>query len=222
MSDEDRQNLFRAHGLSEVEKGALLEISAIERKTGEFGEYGLARYATTLKNGARRSGSVRLNAKILELEDLKAPCVLMYDGLKVGGKQNKAYHDINVLVAPTLTAEELRNFADGLRKLTPSALLSVMRAERLSNFPPGTVVVFSNLQKRKLRKNAEDMLTLTYETVANGEERAGIMIVPARLEASLKEKGCGVFVYEGMRTSQLGRQYHDVNVLDESVIDYSQ
>ena len=219
MSDAERQNLARAHGLSEVEKGALLEITGLERKQGEYGEYGLARYMTTLKNGVRVGGLVRLNANILENAELKAPCVLLYEGLKIGGKLNKPFHDVSVLGSPAIDSDEIKQFADGLRKLPMSSLRNLMQAARLSSLPAGAVVVYSDVQKRKLRKNGEETLTIKYETIVNGEERQGTMIIPIRLEPAMKDKGCGLFVYQGMRKSQLGREYHDVNVLDESVTD---
>ena len=123
MTEAERLNLVWAHPLGEVEKGCLLEITSVEKKTGEFSEYGLARYSTTLKGGERRCGVVRLNEDILQNAELKPHCVLLYDGMKVGGKQKKAFHDVSMLAAPTATADELLQFADGSAFVLPYSIL---------------------------------------------------------------------------------------------------
>ena len=211
--------MAKARSLRAIETGALLEITRLDQKEGEYGPYALATFATTLANGSRINGVVRLNQNIMAHGDMKASCVFKYDGLKVGGKKKQAYHDFSMMAAPTLEAKKLREFADGLRKLAPSALNSLMKAAQLTSLPANTVVVFKNVQRRKLRKEGDDTVTVAYEAVVDGEERTGTLIVPARYEERMRELGAGIFIYERMRRSQIGRECHDLNILNESAID---
>ena len=77
--------LTRAKSLKDMEKGSLLKIHSVETKMGEFGTYGVARYSTTLKNGSRAGGMLRLTCNAMQQADLVAPCVLLYTGTKRKG-----------------------------------------------------------------------------------------------------------------------------------------
>ena len=221
MTPAQRVEVTRAKSLKDMEKGSLLEIHSVEMKTGEFGAYGIASYSTTLKNGARSGGTVRLTSNATQQADMIAPCVLLYTGTKLG-KHGKAFYDVHVVPAPSPDPEEHQKFADGLRAMASSALLNYMTLMSLERFDVGAIILFKDVRKKKLRKDSgEDALTVSFETdmLKDKGKASGTLIVPLRMEADLKRHGSGIMVYEGLKTSQLGRLYHHVNVVDESLLD---
>ena len=153
MTPAQRVEVTRATSLKDMEKGSLLEIHSVEMKTGEYGAYGIASYSSTLKNGARLEGTVRLTSNATQQADMVAPCVLLYTGTKLG-KHGKAFYDVHVVPAPSPDPEEHQKFADGLRAMASSALLNYMTLMSLERFDVGAVILFKDMRKKKLRKDS--------------------------------------------------------------------
>lgn len=218
MNGDERYNLTRTKGLRDMEKGGLMEISDIEQKSGEYGDYGLARYTTTLRSGVRMSGTLRLTENAQKSADMVAPCVMLYSGMKAG-RQGKAFHDVHVVRAPSTDPELMKQFADGLRSMSPTALIGYMSTMSLDKFEAGDVIIFKDVKKRKLRKDGDDVVTVSFEVGCGETFKSGTVIMPLRLETELRKAGSGVAIYDGKKTSQAGRVYHDVHVLDETSLD---
>ena len=125
MTPAQRVDVTRAKCLKDVEKQSLLEIHSLESKMGEYGPYGIANYSTTLKNGSRLGGNVRLTANAMQQWDMEAPCVMLYMGTKLG-KHGKAFYDVHVVRAPSAEPKELEKFADGLRAMSTPTLLNFL------------------------------------------------------------------------------------------------
>ena len=151
MTPAQRVEITRARSLKDMEKGSLLEIHSVEIKTGEFGAYGIASYSTTLKNGSRTGGTLRLTSNAMQQADMVAPCVLLYTGTKLG-KHGKAFYDVHVVSAPSPDPEEHQKFADGLRALTAQALLNFMTLTSLERFEVGAVILFKDMRKKSYAK----------------------------------------------------------------------
>ena len=199
--------------LSDFPKGTLFEISSIEEVTtvGEDkGKYGVAEYATTMPDKTRDSGRVRLTENVLKHAWLTPPCLMYYQGMKTG-KNSRPFYDVSALKCTT-GVENLKKLADGFRSMSKASMVACLTTQSLECFKANTIFVFSEVRKRKLRKDKEECLTLKYETEVDGEFLRGVLVVPMRFEEKLKNESCGVIVYRGMNTSANGRDYHDLIV----------
>jgi hypothetical protein len=195
----------------------LLEISSIEEV--EIGEeatenrqkYGLAQYSVTLPDKTRESGRVRLTETVMKNAWLVAPCLLFYQGLKTG-KNNFSYYDVSALKCTT-GKENLKKLADGFRAMSKQQMTACLTTQSLECFKAGTVFMFSDVKRKRLRKDKDETLTIKYETEVDGDMLQGTLVMPNRLEEKLKAEGCGALVYRGMKKTQLGYNFHDVVVL---------
>jgi hypothetical protein len=201
-----------------------LEISAIEEvempgeKEGQIIKYGLAQYSTTLpdKDKTRESGRVRLTENVLKNAWLVPPCLLFYQGSKIG-KNNFPYYDVSALKCTT-GKDNMQKLADGFRSMSKSQMVACLTTQSLECFRPGTVFTFSDVRRKKLRRDKEESLTIRYETVVDGEELEGILVVPNRLEEKLKAEGCGALVYRRQKKTVNGFNYYDVTILGSETI----
>ena len=220
MSTEEVDKLLSAHSLAALPAGCLLEISSLTERDGQQGKYGVASYATTLPNGERRSGRVNLSTNIMAQPTVSAPCVLFYQGSKTS-KNGRTFYDASAIKAPeTCDKETLKSMADGLRQLSKRALIARMTTQSLESFPSNTVFLFKDLTKRRLRKDNEPALVVSYETEVGGETLEGNLIVPARVEGEIRECGNrGILIFRGRKTSQNGRVYNDVRVVNLEAMD---
>jgi hypothetical protein len=110
--------------------------------------------------------------------------------------------------------------ANELRRLSPRNLVARMSTQQLDSFPDGTVFLFKNKQKRRLRLDNEPAMVVDYETVVEGESVEGTVIVPARIEKEIDANGgSGIMIFLGRRTSAVGRVYNDVRVVSPDTID---
>jgi hypothetical protein len=221
MSVEKLDEMLDVRNLPSLSEGSLLEIMEIEEKTTDDGsKWGLAVYATTLSDGSRQRGRVRLPATAMAQPSLVAPCICLYWGKKTS-KNGRSFYDVSaVKAAPDTTTDDLKKMADGLRKLSKRALVACMTTQTLDNFPQNTVFLFKDVKKRKLRKDCEPAVMVSYETLAeDGERLEGTIIVPARYEDEMRRMGSGLMIYRGRKTSQAGRQYNDVCVMSPEVMD---
>lgn len=162
-----------------MKKGALLQISAIETKTGEYGDSEPARYATIQKNGARIDGCVGLSQNVTQLMELVPLCMLLYDGMKLG-KQRRRFTMCMPYALPLL-----QTFADELRGMLTSALMNFFQPQTLDKFASGTVFVFKDVRRRKLRKDGDDALTVSFETTLDNGLLTGTLIVLVGMEAEI-------------------------------------
>jgi hypothetical protein len=151
---------------------------------------------------------------------LEAPCLCLYRGEKTS-RNGRSFYDVLVTRArPSADREELRRMADELRRLSPRNLVGRMSTQQLDSFPDGTVFVFKNKQRRRLRQDNEPAMVVDYETVVEGETVEGTVIVPARIERDIDANGgAGVMIFLGRRTSAAGRVYNDVRVISPETID---
>jgi hypothetical protein len=220
MNVEKLDETLSVRSLDTLHEGALLELSEIEEKTYQDGKYGVATYATTLTDGSRQHGRVRLPATAMAQPSMVAPCICLFSGKKVS-KNGRMFYDVSAMKTPIDSSrEELKKLADGLRKLSKRALLACMTTQSLDNFPPNTVFLFKDVKKRKLRKDCEPAVMVSYETeIDEGERLEGTVVVPARYEDELKRLGSGLMIYRGRKTSQAGRMYNDVCVLSPEILD---
>jgi hypothetical protein len=222
MSQEELEKFTKVKSLNDFPKGVLLEISDIEdvqfpgEKEGEVISCGLARYSVTLPDKTRESGRVRLTETVLKNAWLVPPCLLFYQGLKMG-KNNHNFYDVSALKCTT-GKENLQKLADGFRSMTKSQMVACLTTQSLECFKPGTVFTFSDVKRKRLRRDKEECLTIKYETVVDGEELEGTLVVPGRLEEKLKAEGCGALVYRCLKKATNGFNYYDVSIMGSDTI----
>lgn len=60
-------------------------------KKGEYGEY-----VSPLRNGNQIDGNIRLLSNTIQLMELVALCMLLYNAMMLG-KREKAFHDLHVV-----------------------------------------------------------------------------------------------------------------------------
>ena len=197
-------------------KGTLFEVATVERKTGEHGEYGLMTCSTVV-DGKRESGRVRLSANVMAGFHVEPPCLLLYCGTRPS-RTGRQCVDAAITKIPTGSgAVGIREVADNWRKVSFTALRAMMQTQPLDNVPKNTVFVYKDPRKKLLRKGAtEESLVVDFETTVNGEYQAGCLAIPRRLEDQVFRHNVGILLWRGMKTSQKdGRQFNNVVVLDQ-------
>jgi hypothetical protein len=214
MPVAERDALLKPHSLSEMTKGSLMEVTSVERAEGEHGKYAVLTYAMTDDEGVRKEGRVNVSATVAANPQLVAPCLCLFRGEKVS-RNGRTFFDVLIARArPGTDREGLRKMADEFRKLSPRNLTARMSIQMLETFPDGTVFIFKDKKRRKLRQDSEPSMLVTYETVLEGETIEGVVIVPNRIEKDIDASGgTGVMIYLGRRTSAHGRVYNDVRVV---------
>lgn len=222
MSSEERDAAVDVRSLSSLEAGVLLEIvETSDCINGEYGKHCIATYATTAGDGSRCVGRVRLPEHVMRVIP-ETPFLALYDGLKEG-KNGKTYNDVAVM-KPVLdglpTQEKLRQFADDLRAKGQQAINMKLRIQTLDSFEPGTVFLYRDLEKRKIRSGMEEVVIVSFETEMSGETVTGRMYVPCRCEPDFQKKPNGLLLYRGKRetVNTPGRFYYDISVLDEQIL----
>ena len=204
--------------LGSFEKGTILEIRSIKEIEGEQGKYGVAVYATTLLDGKRQAGKVRLTETAMNNPSMVAPCFALYNGMK-SSKNGKLFHDVSAVKFGSSDMEQMRKLGDNFRKMNKLTLLAHMSTQTLDSFKPNTVFMFKDVKKRKVRKDHEDAVTVAFETEVDGEKVEGTLIVPARIEAELRATGAGLLLYRGHKVSQAsGRSYADVEIINDDLL----
>ena len=196
-------------------KGTLFEVTTLEKRTGEHGDYGEATCSTVV-NGKRETGRIRLSANAMAGFHADPPCLLLYCGTRQS-RAGRLFVDTAVTKVPG-DAEEvnLREVADNWRKMTFTALRSMMQTQPLENFPKNTVFIYKDPRKKFLRKGAtEESLVVNFETTVGGEYQSSDLSIPRRLEEQVFRQNLGVLLWRGQKTSPKdGRQFNDVVVLD--------
>jgi hypothetical protein len=207
--------------LSDFSKGTLLEISDIEEsegvdKDGKPYRYGVATYATTLSDKSRDYGRVKLNDRVLRTAWLSAPCICLYQGTKAS-KENAGFtfYDVSALKVASGEAN-LQAVADSFRRMPKAAMIAALTTQSLEGFEEDTVFFVTDPKRRQLKKESQEVLTAKYETVIDGDEVEGVLILPNRLEERLKREGCGVVVYKGCKKTEKGHKYYDVVFLAQT------
>lgn len=216
MNSSERSKLLSVKGLSDMPKGVLLEISDIVTVESEHGKYGVAEYATTLADKTRQHGKVRLSENVMAVAALVPPCIALYQGMKTSASSGRTFHDVAAVKSNERTMKEQ---AENMRKLSKAALLATMTTQTLDDFEAGTVFIFKDVKKRRLRKDFEEAVMVSYETkTAEGEFVNGVVVVPQRIESDLRRHGSGIMIYHGKKTSQTGRLYNDIVVVGEDLV----
>ena len=212
--DEELEKCMDSRNIQEYPKGTLFEVSGLERKTGEHGEYGVATCSSVV-NGKRETGRVRLSANALAGFHATPPCLLLYCGTRQG-RSGRTFVDVAVTKLPeSAEYESMKEVADNWRKMSFAALRGLMQTQPLDNFPKNTVFVYKEPRKKLLRKGAtEDSLVVDFETTVNGEVQTGCLALPKRLEEMVVRHKAGILLWRGSKMSKDGRQYNDVVVLD--------
>ena len=218
LDGDKLDDVLSVKSLSNMPRWCILEVSALTEMTGEYGKYGVASYATTLPDKSRQTGRVRFTETALSSCWMTPPCLCLYQGVKTG-KNGRQFHDVSAIKV-TQGAENLKKVADSFRSLSTKAILAAFTVQSLDAFAPNSALVFKDVTKRMLRRDVEEQLTVSYETIVDGEAIEGVVIVPSRYESELRKRGCGVMVYRGKKTAQNGRVYHDLCVVDEELVNY--
>jgi hypothetical protein len=219
LSTTERDALLKPHGLTSLPRDSLLEVSAVERVSGEHGPYATLTYAMTDAEGKRKEGRVNVSTTVAANPMLEAPCLCLYRGEKTS-RNGRSFYDVVIAKASSdLDKEGLRRWAAELRKMSPRAMLARLSTQMLEQFGDGTVFIFKNKHKRKLRHDNEPALVVDYETEVDGESVEGTVIVPARLEKDIDAAGgSGVMIFLGRRTSAIGRVYNDIRVVSTELL----
>lgn len=210
--------MLQGEGVASFPANTLFEVSTVNRRSGEHGEYGELTYMTTLE-GKRKGGKVRVPGSALANLQRDGPCLLFYAGTRQTAKGRTCY-DISVMRAPDGTpAGGLKSMADKLRAMGAVGIKAAMSGVPLDNFEANTLFIFCNPRLQSMGKDRNDLLIVDFET-GEGEQRVvGKLLLPARLEQDTKECGSGILFYGGQRKSQEGRMYHDVSVISSSTAD---
>ena len=206
--------------IQEYPKGTLFEVTALEKKTGEHGDYGIMTCSTVI-SGRRVTGKVRISNNAVAGFHAEPPCLLLYCGTRQGRSQ-RVFVDVAVTKLPTKSgSSSMKEVADNWRKMSFAALRSMMQTQPLDNFPKNTVFIYKDPRKKLLRKGAaEDSLVVDFETVVQDEYLTGSLAVPKRLEEEIFRQNIGVLLWRGTKISQKeGRTYNDVVVLDVNSAD---
>jgi hypothetical protein len=218
LDNEAMERVLTVRSLSMIPKDTILEISSIEMVASEGGDYGIATFQATYPDKSRHVGRVRLSAGVMERAWFVTPCLCLYQGMKTS-KGGRSYHDV-ATIKVTQGVENMKKVADGFRQMAKSAVTSVFTVRSLDSFPENTVFVFKNVSKRKLKRDAEESITVEYETEVDGVAQEGTVLVPSRLEEKLMTKVSGLMVFCGQKTSSTGKVYNDLRLLDEQDLDF--
>ena len=215
LKPETLKQATEAKSLGDFPTGTLFEIMSWTKHSGEFGEYAMAQFATTV-NGNRMKGKLRVSQNVL-LNDLPpSPLLMLYQGLKKT-KNNRSCHAVASYAMPNVSGpEELKSRAEDLRKLTPLQIEAAVGRQSLDQFPENTVFVYKNVTKKVMRQGQDELLMVNYVTKIEGKDLSGVLVLPKRLEGQLQQIETGILLYAGMKQNKEGMSYHDVSVLDEA------
>lgn len=197
-------------------KGTLFEVSAVERITGEHGEYGVMTCSTSIE-GKRECGRVTLSQNAMQSFVTTPPCLLLYCGTRQG-RNGRNFVDVAVTkMTDKSSAESRRELADNWRSMNFAALRAMMTVQPLDNFPVDTVFVYKEPRTKLLRKGAtEEALIVDFETEVGGEYLTGTVAIPRRLQERVEKTRVGVMLWRGLKQSKEGRMYNDVILLNEN------
>ena len=84
--------------IQEFPNGTLFEVTAVEKLTGEHGEYGLMTCSATVE-GRRMTGRVRISLNALQAFVTEPPCLLLYCGTRQG-RAGRSFVDVAVTKMP--------------------------------------------------------------------------------------------------------------------------
>ena len=223
LPSDVRDDAVSVRSLSAFEPNTLLEIvEAKEVTDAEFGKHFVAVYSYTRRDKSRRTGRVRLPDHVV-----KSAPTTPYLGLYLGKRENKGgkeYHDMATFrpsAEGTLSPAQLRQYAEELQALGPDAINKRMIVQTLDAFDAGTVFLFKEVEKRKMRAGMEECLVVAFETEReDGKTLSGRLFVPIRCESELRKRGSGVMLYRGKKESArtAGRFYNDLVVVDDQVL----
>ena len=204
-----------SRNIQEYPKGTLFEVTAVEKKTGEHGEYGVACVSTVI-GGKRETGKIRLSANAMAGFQAEPPCLLLYCGTRQG-RSGRTFVDVAVMKLPeSAKPESMKEVAENWRNMSFTALKGLMQIQPLDNFPKHTVFIYKDPRKRLLRKGAtEESLVVDFETMVRDEYLTGSLAIPKRLEDQVFRQNIGILLWRGPKTSPKdGRIYNDVVIMD--------
>ena len=206
------KSALEAKQLVSIPGGSLLCIFGLTKVTGEYGEFALADYSTTV-NGKREMGRVKLPNSILTSCELSPPCFLLYKGMKPT-KSGRTCHVASSYAPEGLTLHNMEQKGEELRRVPFAALDALMSAQTLDCFVPGTMFLVKNAVKKAARSGGEEALFVEFETVLGQSEVKGSLMLPTRLESVVRQDDAVILWYGGMQPTKDGKNYHDVKVLD--------
>ena len=200
--------------LQDYPKGALFEVTAVERVEGEHGEYGVMTCSTTI-DGRRECGRVTISKNALQSFVTEPPCLLLYCGTRQG-RNGRSFVDVAVTkMADKASVGDIKELADNWRKMSYVTLRAIMQVQPLDNFPVNTMFVYKNARSKLLRKEArEEALLVDVETEVGGESLTGTVAIPRRLQDKIERTPVGVMLWRGLKQMNDGKTYNDVVVFD--------
>ena len=216
LPPETFNKVSESKAIGEYPKGTLFEVSALDSVQGEHGEFGMMTCSTVV-NGKREAGLVRVSKNALQSFVAQPPCLLLYCGTRTG-RNGRAFTDVSVTKVPKGVSESsIREVADGWRKMSFTALRSLMSVQSLDSLPANTIFMYKDARVKLLRKGAQEQsLLVDYETEVDGEPVTGTLTIPRRLEEKVKKTAVGIMLWRGPKQSQEGKMFHDVLVWDEN------
>ena len=207
---------LEARSLAAIPGGTLLCITSATRVKGEYGEFALANFSAVI-GGKKEIGRVKIPSSVLENTLMSPPCFLLYKGMKPT-KAGRTCHAASAYAPEGLTAENMEQKANELRKLSFAALDALVSSQTLDAFPTGTMFLVKNPTRKAARKGEVDRLLVDFETYVNDTEVKGTLLLPTRLESLVRQDDAVILWYGGMQqATRDGNRYHDVKVMDEAM-----
>ena len=132
------------------------------------------------------------------------------------------YHNMKHVVLRK--GETIEAKAAQLRLLNEEDLRRVFQIDSFSRFPDGSIFLCENVQEVAFipstdKKPAQTTPLMDYETVIDGATVRGQIYLPARLIGEIKKQKESqevvMLLYRGSKTSNAGRVYFDIDVLNE-------
>lgn len=166
--------------------------------------------AYTLEDGSRFDGEVMIPVRVEGMiQPTEFPCVMIYFGEALS-KQNKSYYDCKIT---NKRSEDVVKDANKLRSYSDEELQRLFKPVSLATFPAGSVLVCSNMEKTQIDGNY--IAVVDYECEIDDQNKVGKVFIPVRKLGKVTSETNFVVKYNGTQRSQLGRDYHNIDVISD-------